>query len=390
MNRKINNTWHEPVLHWVERRAQYLGMPGSLDWVVRDPVVGCLAPILFIMHREQRVTLSESARELTAQLYYRNKARWIQRGHRLVKYIRTLQQAGIQVIPLKGAILADQLYHDSGLRTMCDIDILVRPGDFLPAARLLLQSGLRISPDDSFGDLTLLERLPVPYRPGEIGFSDGQGLLIELHQNLITYPWFLPAYPLDIAAVWGRSLEKTDKGQAYHTPDESIWQRFLSPYDTLVHLCLHLTLHGLQAMQTYLDVDLWIRNLPASWDWAEFIKLINKWQIRSATYHVLSFCREFMLTPLPENLLQQLDPGRLARWRVSLLISSEVLLANQSSPGKRYPTLVKLALIDRLPRLFWTLLKLAFPSQAWFNSNPQKRNRITHWLHVWQVLKRGD
>ena len=143
-------------------------------------------------------------------------------------------------------------------------------------------------------------------------------------------------------------------------------------------------------MQSYLDIDLWIRILPDSWDWDRFLNLVNQWQIRSATYHVLSICKDFFNTPLPDGVLKRFDPGWLARLRVKLLISSQSILADRSTLGKRYPTLVKLALIDRLPRIIVTLIKLAFPPEAWRDHNPSGRGLLAHWLHVLHVVKRGD
>jgi hypothetical protein len=118
--------------------------------------------------------------------------------------------------------------------------------------------------------------------------------------------------------------------------------------------------------------------------------LVNQWQIRSSTYHVLSICRDFMGTPLPDGILKRLDPGWLARFRVKMLISSQSILADCPSMGRRYPTLVKLALIDRLPFIFVTLIKLAFPDKGWREHNPSWRGLLANWLHVLHVVRRGD
>ena len=71
-----------------------------------------------------------------------------------------------------------------------------------------------------------------------------------------------------------------------------------------------------------------------------------------------------MDTPILEGLLKRLAPGWLARLRVHNLISSQSLLANKRGLAKRYPTMVKLALIHRLPLLWVVLIKLVFPEKA--------------------------
>ena len=60
-----------------------------------------------------------------------------------------------------------------------------------------------------------------------------------------------------------------------------------------------------------------------------------------------------METPLPDGLLDSLDPGWFARMRVKLLNTSQSILADRPTLGKRYPTLLKLAF--SLGVLAWVL-----------------------------------
>ncbi len=97
-----------------------------------------------------------------------------------------------------------------------------------------------------------------------------------------------------------------------------------------------------------------------------------------------------MATPVPADVLRQIDPGWLARWRVRQLITPETLLADRSSLGKRYPTLVKLSLGDRILSIFRTVLKLVFPGKSMYTKHPVQQGLLGHWLHVLDVIKRGD
>ena len=218
-------------------------------------------------------------------------------------------------------------------------------------------------------------------------FADGKssGLVLEIHRHPVTTPWLMPGFNINMDGIWSRVIPATRE-----MDPQGLWKITLSPYDTLATLVLHQALHGLQAMQTYLDVDLWIRNLPETWEWERFMELVDEWQIRSATYHVLAFCRDFMETPLPDGMLKCLDPGWLARLRVKMLISAESIMADRPASGKRYPTLVKLALIDRLLNMLLTLIKLAIPGRDWREHDPSGRSLLAHWLHVFHVVKRGD
>jgi hypothetical protein len=379
-----------PILYWLNKRACYIiKSAGNWDWVMQDPVVGRFTAVLFILGRRGAVSLSEQTRHEIAQIYWSNKARWLVRENYLKQVLNAFRQEGLAAIPLKGAALLGMLYKDIGLRSMSDVDILVQPENFVTAVTILRQLGFQPCPKDEYENFTWLEKLPKAYWPKELSFHDQHGLVIELHQHLIN-SWFLSAFPLNMDAIWERSISFASADQSVEISGENLWNRRLSPYDTLAYLCLHLALHGLQFPQAYLDIDLWIRNLPEPWDWERFLELVNRWQIRSTAYHELSICRDFMETPLPDNLLERLDPGWLARFRVKMLISSQSILADRPSLGKHYPTLVKLALIDHLPRILVTLLKLAFPDRAWREHNPSGRSLLAHWLHVLQVVKRGD
>jgi hypothetical protein len=381
--------FQDPVLVWLKKRSCYVKDTGNWDWVLGDPIVGHLAPALFLLDKKGIAHLSDKNRHEFSQVYWKNIARWLVTENLLKQVLSLFIQAGVPVIPLKGAAFQGLLYKNIGLRYMSDVDLLVPTESFLMAIKILGQCGFRICPKDDYENIIWFAELPIVYWPKELSFSGPHGLVIELHQNLIN-SWFLQAFPLNMDAIWERAIAVSIDDPLHKKEADSLWRIFLSPYDTLAYLCLHLALHGLMFPQSYLDVDLWIRDLPSDWDWNSFIELINKWQIRSAVYHVLSYSQTLMGTPIPEGILKRLNPGWLARWRVGSLISSQSFLANKKGLASRYPTLVKLAIIDRLPIILVTLIKLAFPEKAWLEQNPVSRNLLERWMHILHVVKRGD
>jgi hypothetical protein len=195
---------------------------------------------------------------------------------------------------------------------------------------------------------------------------------------------------VDFSAIWERSIHLSAEEQVAKNAGAGLWKQLLSPYDMLAHLCLHSALHGLQVLKNYLDVDLWIRNLPANWNWSRFIEIANQWQIRSVVFHVFSICKQFMETPVPDEILTQVNPGWLACWRVRLLISPQKIMANRPSLGKRFPTLVKIALADHVSKIFLAVGKLAFPDSSMYTNHQTKQGIVGHWLHILEVIKRGD
>jgi hypothetical protein len=376
-----------PVVNWLNRRARYVNDPAGWGWVPLDPVVSCLAGALYVLDRDGRFLLQEKDRQILGRYFWKNISRWLVQEARLRKVLAALDQAGVEVILLKGAAFQGSLYKQIGVRSMADMDLLVRPADFLQAIGILYDCGFGDRSRDISFTLARLQKLPTRYWPKDLILDNGQGVVIELHQNLIS-PWFLPAFPMDIDSIWERSipLQAPIDNEECSLHVEGIRVRVLSPYDTLAHLCLNLIMHGLENPQTCLDIDLWVRNLPENWDWEQFLALVDQWRISSGTFHVFSICRDFMGTPLPENILRRLNPGALARFRVKFLIPSNSILADLPGLGHRYPTLVRVALIDRISLIFLTLGKLAFPDKAWREYNPYGRSLLAHWSHVSQVV----
>lgn len=368
-----------PVLTWLERRAAQLGVTG-FDWAGNDPLGKHLLPGLYWLAKHGQAQISAETHRLAANVYLQNQARWLVYVYRFQPVVAALSAAGITTVPLKGAVLQAQLYHDSGLRGMGDIDLLVRGTDFQAAVQILMGQGLRLHPENGFTGLEVLAGLPVTQWPNELIF-ELQGVRLELHQHLLSAAHYRQAFPLCIEEVWERTIPG-DGTQA------GLGTACLSPADVLAHLCLHLAMHGLQAVQSYLDIDLLIRaGLPEA-TWEAFVRIAAGWELRSAAYHALSFCRAWMDTPVPEEVMARLDPGWLAQRRVRYLLTAQDLLAGRHPLGIRYPTLTKVALVERLPRILPLLLANLQPP-------PEKRiqyaeHPLAYWKHIWTVIRRGD
>lgn len=373
----------EPVLFWLKKRTRFITDKDNLTWVIQDPIISHLIPTFFVLDKKGSLHLSDEMRDLARKAYLKNKLLSVWREAQLNSILNVFDAAGIQVIPLKGVILQSTLYEDPAVRPMSDVDLLVRPKDFLQSIELLSHHGMQLQLKGIYKEgIEQLVEMPRDWRPNAVSFTNEKGLSLDLHQSFLN-PWFKPAYLLNMGLVWERSSPLA-------AATGNLWDVGLSPYDMLAHLCLHLALHGLQSMHSYLDIDLWLRGLPDDWDWDLFLNVVEEWQIRSATYHVFLFCRAFMNTPIPDNILKKLDPGRFARWRVRVLITSESLLEDRSSLGRRYPTLVKMVVVDRMSSIAKTLYHLIFPNKKRRAYLPSQQSLLRHWIHIFKVLERGD
>jgi hypothetical protein len=374
-----------PVLTWLQRSGQDFGastreksLASHLDF---------LSPCLFYLEREGAIHLDEAQLRLCRQKYLSNTARWLRIEHHLAQILADLSRAGIKAALLKGADLILRLYPTPGLRSMGDVDLLVPDQDFFPAAQVILQAGYSLRhPEllDALQDQAGAQLL-------EITFIHPQGLALDLHRHWVSTPWFLPAFPIAMQPVFDRASRQPAYPHASAAMRDEVLSTLcaLSPADTLAYLCLHQAMHGLQLLRSYLDIDLMIRSLPQLWDWQGFLSQISEWKMKNVVYHVFTYCQDFMDTPLPPNLLSQLDPGSAARRRIRLLVTGQKLLKQQKSIGQRYPTLVKLALAQdyrTILRLLWQAL-MDRPGGV---PQDKKTSLLHHWRHLWHVVRRGD
>jgi hypothetical protein len=377
-----------PILFWLKKRSGYVQDLGNWEWVLHDPLVGHLAPSLHLLVKQGALELPANIREEVEKAYRANQARAVLREHLLKQVAEAFESEGVSVIPLKGAAYLETLYGDIGLRAMSDVDLLVHPDDFLKTIQVMVRLGYGLREKDKHANIIWFADLPREYWPKELSFLGERGLVIELHQALIA-SWFQPAFPVDLEALWKESRQ-VEEQRTLPGGGVSLWKRHLSAGDTLAYMCLHLAMHGMQFPQAYTDLDAYIRALPVSWNWEEFLARVNQWQVRSSAYHAFLYCQKFMNTPLPEDLLDHLDPGWMARLRVTLLINPRAILANTQTLGNRYPTLVKVALVDRFSSILRIVFKLAFPRRAYYQDHPSRRNLLVNWRHILHVIKRGD
>ncbi len=198
-------------------------------------------------------------------------------------------RAGLDLMLLKGAWLAETAYADPALRSMSDIDILVRSGQRDCGHAVMLQLGYTAAAD------TLHSRFA--------------------YDQLYRHPW----HPYGVEMHWAVSSEQeADSPQA---DMEAVWRhavsarlyghplRALSVPDQLAHLAHHM-LHHLFAvpLRAYLDIALLI-NTQGDTLSPEAIEAAGaRWQTGSAIPFILRFTSELLDLPLPSALADAAPP----------------------------------------------------------------------------------
>lgn len=158
----------------------------------------------------------ETARERLRAAHRAALARGVRQLELAARVLDILAQRRLRALPLKGAAVAERLYHSVAERPMADVDLLALD-DWAGAVRALEGEGFR-----------LLERADHAW-----SFRDpvSEGIL-ELHRSVTSCPGL---FPIDAEALWGRSQARS--GQVPRLPSDA---------DLLVQLSLHAAFqHGL-------------------------------------------------------------------------------------------------------------------------------------------------
>ncbi|OGW13345.1 MAG: hypothetical protein A3G93_07850 [Nitrospinae bacterium RIFCSPLOWO2_12_FULL_45_22] len=170
------------------------------------------------------------------QKYYQNSLkRNIILLEELKQIIQELKKQGIQLVILKGAFLAENVYKNIACRPMSDLDILIRNADREKCYEILLNIGYRRIPESQ-----QTETLHYKF------FKDflGKTVIIEIHHRLVK-----------------------EKFQTNFNLEEILFWGYLPIEDHLVHLSWHAIRHGIIRLLWLCDIAQIIKNNKNSINW---------------------------------------------------------------------------------------------------------------------------
>ena len=287
----------EFLLRYLSDRGPRTMDQGSVtDWsdVADLAVKQELAPLLFkrLKERNARVLVPADAWERLRMGYFSSA----KRNTRLFRELRTvlgcLRDAGIPVVVLKGAFLAEVVYGDVALRTMCDVDLMV-PRTELPRAQAVLLDlgGIRVRPTGN--ELFWQEH----HHPPPIVL---RRFSIELHWT-ITEP--TGPVTVDTAGLWNRVCPATVAG---------VQVLALAPEDQLLHLCLHFCRgNRLIGLRSFCDIAQTIRIYRSEMNWQQATDIAHEWHAAKYVGLALHLARSMSGAEVPEDVLERLIPGGL-------------------------------------------------------------------------------
>lgn len=231
----------------------------------------------------------------------------------LATILQTLHQAGIPVIPLKGAYLSQALYRNINLRVYTDLDILVPRGCVNQVFDLLVRSGYATE----FPSWFLTGRMMRNSYECVFWRKERQmGFLVELHWALF------PEANLNDASMndlWAEAQPSTFLDCPVYLLSAE-WQ--------LLFLAVHAARHYSQSLKWLVDIHEVCRR--GGIDWEKVAAKARLMGCQRLLRWSLSVCSALLETPVPRDLSPKLPPPRmklypappgvLTRWHGVLLL----------------------------------------------------------------------
>jgi len=233
--------------------------------------------------------------------YYQTAAKNTVLFEELGKILKTLKKNRLQVIVLKGAALASIVYGNLALRSMSDIDLLVKKEDLF-------------SLDKQMG---LMDYRPVDKSVNDVDFSstylttldyrrasqDSYSFHIHWHFVNSTVPNESYIECVKMENVW-QDAEKSDIA--------NVETLVMAPHHFIIHLSEHAlrVTHSLSKLSFMCDINEVIRYYQERYDWDRLIEESLKFNLEKFVYLGLYFTSRFLATEIPEKVLSKLRPKR--------------------------------------------------------------------------------
>jgi hypothetical protein len=306
-----------------------------------------IAPLLYnsLKGKPLKQCIPQKVMDTLKKAYHENIASNMYLYEELSRILKHFNDKGIKVIVLKGAALAKVVYKDIGLRSMADIDLLVRKED-LPYAKEIL-SDLNYVPKM----LILSEEWHNKnhhHLPAYIHRE--KSLIVEIHWDITKKP-----FDINIKKWFERAKDAEFNGYKVLIP---------SPEDMIIHLCIHLYNHGYHSrmiLRELCDISETLNNYSGKFDWMLFQNEINCYRLQRPVYSILYLVKKFFDNVEIPFQAQFIEPSHINQKLLKILgkrmaIEDDIFSA---IPGGLIKSLAVNSIRDKV-RL---LLPIIFPSR---------------------------
>ena len=272
-----------------EREQQTAFPHHSWKTIIEEAIAQRVAAVLFrrLNNLNRRHLIPIHLLNLLKQRMVRQIAWNLLLTKELGRILAACQARNIACIPIRGPVLALQLYDDCSMRQMDDLDLLVHREDLSAIKEIFDRLGYA----------------PHEQRPGFLeAYSYSLGFIHPRHGVIVEPHWTL-AYPPFVAAaamepVWARAVRQ-------RLMDRDTWT--LSQTDLVLHLCLHLLHKGEHSpLLWYYELDTLIRQKRSPLDWNIFVHQAQAMGQAGLIAEVLATLMHHFHSTIPDSTMSRL------------------------------------------------------------------------------------
>ncbi len=291
-----------------------IGWPDFLRWVDRHRV----GPLVYQnLRRYGGNGVPASVMSALRSRFESNARRSLVNATELVRLYKLFQENGIDFIPLKGSVLALQVYGNLALRHVGDIDLLVAPSQVELVDRLLqisyrrIRPGFRLSPSQRRRFLRLMQHF---------GYLHEQGnLRVELHWRSLLYQ---PASVMDLTRLRSRASTVAVAGSTLPA---------LSLPDNVLYLCAHGESHFWSRLFWLVDLAEIMRGNPEI-NWPQVMTLARDAGMTRPLALGVILAHELLDVPLPEAIRTYALQDQMVSYLVKVAWRSMLCLQPETTP----------------------------------------------------------
>lgn len=218
----------------------------------------------------------------------------------LGRLIGLFERESLRVIPVKGPVLALSVYGGIAVRPFVDIDLVVRPSDFVHLERVLREQGYGCRALSDFQKASYLFIHKQYTFWGRVTDMGRASVALDVHTAIMP-PGY--SYMEDFDALWARSRELTIGGNE---------ARALAPEDLLMVLCYHGFKNRWDRLKYVCDVAEVLRAYPAM-DWDAILRRAEAMRSRRVLELGLFLATSLLDAPLPEDVRRDVMEARWVR-----------------------------------------------------------------------------
>lgn len=277
-----------------EAHVQYIQslLVGNLDWLNIQSVLQYNQVSSLFYHK---LLLADGESYVPENIVHDLKKNYHAVHYQNIGYINELKQLLllfqselVETIVLKGCALIGKLWQNAALRSMADIDILIKPHDVSRVEKLMLDSGYLVQ-ENVFHTKEWFKQHHHHLAPF---FNPRTGIIIEVHTHIAS-----PADSahLDMDQLWACSETASIADLETKT---------LCTEDTLIHLCMHFfSLSSVSGIKNLSDIAMLLHIAKDTIDWEAIEKRAVESDIVDHIYYALYAARTVLSTDVDERVL---------------------------------------------------------------------------------------